>query len=135
MTYTFKSRHEIENLRIPVTGSVTINSGKGISDAELLEGRALSRIYIPATWNATTAPTLSLSVSEDGTTFRQLYYWSAATPATAVLASVTVATGKAYALPEDWTIGAHSVKIVSGTVATTTPIAKNRIVGLVYRLV
>lgn len=135
MTYTFKSQHEIENLRIPVTGSVTIASGEGISDAEVLDGRAIVRVYIPSTWNATTAPSLSLAVSEDGTTYRQLYYWSATTPATSVLASVTVATGMAYALPEDWTVGAHSVKIVSGTVATTTPIAKNRVVGLVYRLV
>jgi hypothetical protein len=126
---------EIENMRVATYGTVTISSGKGISDAEVIEGHALVRVTIPATWNATTAASASLMVSEDGTTYRQLYYWSATTPATAVLASVTVATGMAYALPEDWTNGAYSVKIVSGTVATSTPIAKNRVVGLVYRLV
>lgn len=134
MTYTWKSQHEVANMLLPTYGTVTISSGKGISDAEVLDGRALVRITIPATWNATTAPSASLMVSEDGTTYRQLYYWSATTPATAVLAAVTVATGKAYSLPEDWTVGAHSIKIVSGTVGTSKPIAKNRVVGLVYRL-
>ena len=134
MTYTFKSQHEVANYQVPIYGTVTISSAKGISDAEALDGRAVVRLVIDANWNATTAPTLSLTVSEDGTTFRPVYYWSSTTPATPALASVAVNTSRSYAIPSDWTAGAHSVKIVSGTVGTTTPIDKNRVVGLVYRL-
>lgn len=134
MTYTFKSQHEVANYQVPTYGTVTISSAKGISDAEALDGRAVVRLVIPSTWNATTAPTLSLTVSEDGTTFRPVYYWSSTTPATPALASVAVNTSRSYSIPADWTAGAHSVKIVSGTTGTTTPIAKNRVVGLVYRL-
>jgi hypothetical protein len=135
MTYTFKSVHEVENARIATTGTVTISSSKGISDAEAIDGRAVVRILTDEFWNATSAPSLSFQISEDGTTFYPLYYWSDATPTTAVLASVTVNTSLAYAIPPSWTQGAHSVKIVSGTTGTTTPLAKNRTVTLVYRLV
>jgi hypothetical protein len=134
MTYTFKSQHEVANYQVPIYGTVTISSAKGISDAEALDGRALVRLVIDANWNATTAPTLSLTVSEDGTTFRPVYYWSSTTPATPALASVAVNTSRSFSIPADWTVGAHSVKVVSGTVGTTTPIDKNRVVGLVYRL-
>lgn len=131
---TWRSISEVANFEVPTYGTVTISSGKGISDAEELSGRAVVRLVIPSTWNATTAPTLSLTVSEDGTTFRPVYYWSSTTPATPALASVAVNTSRSYAIPADWTVGAHSVKIVSGTTASTTPIGKNRVVGLVYRL-
>ena len=64
---TWRSISEVANYQVPTYGSVTINRGKGISDAEVLDGRAVVRLVIPSTWNATTAPTLSLTVSEDGT--------------------------------------------------------------------
>jgi hypothetical protein len=51
------------------------------------------------------------------------------------VASITANTSLSYVIPADWTNGAYSVKIVSGTVATTTPLVKNRTIGLTYRLV
>ena len=56
MTYTFKSQHEVANYQVPTYGTVTISSAKGISDAEVLDGRAVVRLVIDANWNATTAP-------------------------------------------------------------------------------
>ena len=135
MTYTFKSQHEVANMQLPTYGSVTISSGKGISDAELLDGRAIIRIHTDAQWKAASAPSLSLAISEDGTTYRQLRVWQSATPTTTVVAAITANTSLSYAIPEEWTNGAYAVKIVSGTVATTTPLVKNRTVGLTYRLV
>lgn len=135
MAFDVQSRTEMEHRRLAITGTVTISSGKGISDAEALEGRAVVRIATDAKWNATTAPSMSLMVSEDGTTFKQLRVWHAATPTTTIVAAVTVNTSLSYSIPADWTNGAHSVKVVSGTVATSKPIAKNRTVTLVYRLV
>jgi hypothetical protein len=135
MGSTVHSMTEIENMRIAVYGTVTISSGKGISDAEVLDGHAVVRIYTDANWKAASAPTLSLAVSEDGTTYRQLRVWQPSTPTTTVVGAITANTSQAYAIPPEWTDGAHSVKVVSGTVATTTPLVKNRTVGLVYRLV
>ena len=135
MVYNVQSLTEMEHRRLAITGTVTISSAKGISDAEALEGRALIRVCTDAQWKAASAPSFSLSVSEDGTTFKQLRVWQPTTPATTVIAAVTANTSLAYSIPPEWTDGAHSVKIVSGTVATTTPINKNRTVTLVYRLV
>jgi hypothetical protein len=135
MVYNVQSLTEMEHRRLAITGTVTISSGKGISDAEALEGRALIRVITDAQWKASSAPTLSLAVSEDGTTFKQLRVWHEATPTTTIIPAITANTSLAYAIPPQWTDGAHSVKIVSGTVATTTPLVKNRVVTLVYRLV
>ena len=135
MGSTVHSRTEIENMRIATYGTVTISSGKGISDAEVLDGRALVRIHTDANWKAATAPTLTLAISEDGTTYKQVRIWHSASPTTTVVAAITANTSLSYSIPEEWTNGAYSVKIVSGTVATTTPLVKNRTVGLVYRLV
>ena len=135
MGSTVHSMTEIENMRIATYGTVTISSGKGISDAEVLDGLALVRIHTDAQWKAASAPSLSLAISEDGTTFKQLRVWQSATPTTTVVAAITANTSLSYVIPEEWTNGAYAVKIVSGTVATTTPLVKNRVVGLVYRLV
>ena len=135
MGSTKHSMTEIENMRVATYGTVTISSGKGISDAEVLDGLALVRITTDALWKAASAPTLSFAVSEDGTTYKQLRVWNSATPATTIIPAITANTSLSYAIPADWTNGAHSVKIVSGTVATTTPLVKNRVVGLTYRLV
>lgn len=135
MTYTFKSVHEVANLEIAATGTVTISSSKGISDAEELGGRAVLRVHTDDEWNATSAPSFSFLVSEDGDTFHPIYYWASTAPATPALASVTCNTSLAYVIPSEWTDGAHSIKIVSGTVGTTTPLAHNRVVTLVYRKV
>ena len=135
MGSTVHSQTEIENMRIATYGTVTISSGKGISDAEVLDGLALIRITTDANWKAASAPTFSLAISEDGTTYRQLRVWREASPSTTFVAAITANTSLSYAIPPEWTNGAHSVKIVSGTVATTTPLVKNRTVTLVYRLV
>ena len=135
MGATVHSKTEIENQRIAVYDTVTVSSGEGISDAIVLEGQAVVRIITPGDWVTASAPTVSLAVSEDGTTYRQVYYWNNASPTTAVIGAVTVATGCSYAIPSSWTDGAYSVKVVSGTVAATTPVEHDHVVGLVYRLV
>ena len=135
MGSTVHSMTEIENMRIATYGTVTISSGKGISDAEVLDGLALVRITTDALWKAASAPSLSLAISEDGTTYKQVRIWHSGSPTTTIVAAITANTSLSYAIPSDWTNGAYSVKIVSGTVATTTPLVKNRTVGLVYRLV
>jgi hypothetical protein len=126
---------DLANMKLATYGTVTIASGKGVSDAELLGGRAVVRIQTDALWKAASAPSLSLAISEDGTTYRQVYYFASATPTTAKIAAITANTSLSYAIPSNWTDGAYSVKVVSGTVGTTTPLVKNRVIGLTYRLV
>jgi hypothetical protein len=122
-------------MKLATYGTVTIASGKGVSDAELLSGRAVIRISTPGDWVIASAPLIGILVSEDGTTYKPAKYFATATPTTAKNAVITVATGASYAIPSNWTDGAYSVKLYTGTVATSTPIEHAHVFGLTYRLV
>ena len=134
MPRAIRSNYEMNGLRIAATGSLTISSGDGLSGALAIENCAVVRVNMPAGWEGTAAA-ITFQVSEDGDTYRDVYYWNDETPATSVEASVTVVESCSYAIPPEWTEGAAYVKVRAGTAATSIPQATNQIVEVVFRLV
>ena len=88
--------------------TVTIANGESLSGAVDLEGLALARLEMPATW---TAADITFQVSHDGATYTP-YYDETGDPITLV-----VAASRTVRLPPlDWD-GVRYVKVQSGTPA------------------
>lgn len=122
----FNSVHEIANLTIVQRGTVTIATGGVVSDALALLKQSPVRINMPAAW---TTANLTVQVSEDGVTYRNLYEEDGREK------TITVAADRSIIVdPIDY-IGVGYLKLRSGTVGTTVAQAATRVIEVVYRLV
>jgi hypothetical protein len=122
----FNSVHEIANLTIVQRGDVTISTDGFLSGAITLTKLSPVRLNMPAAW---TTANLTFQVSEDGTTFRNLYDDAGSETTVTAAASRSIIVD-----PLDF-IGVGALKIRSGTAASTVGQAATRVIEVVYRLV
>ena len=124
----FKSVHQAADDRyIDVYASAYVATGTQCAAVDL-DGRAPVRLLMPAGW-AGTAPVVRVDVSDDGTTYREL--WSAGTAYT-----VAVKASQAVRVDPETFWGCRWIRLV-GTSAKGTAVAQTTqgSVGIVARLI
>lgn len=123
---TFNSVHELANLKIVRTGTVTIATDAFLSNALEVGRLTPIRVNMPAAWSAAN---LTLQGSDDdGTTYRNVYN-------TGGEYTITAAASRAIVLDPNDLVGFTHIKIRSGTAASTVGQAAARTVEIAYRLV
>lgn len=118
------AHREVEVAPTLTTTPVTIANGTALSAAVDLAGQGIVRVLMPAAW---TAAVLTMQVSNDNTTFYDLYNndgteWSA-----------TVAAAHAIAMDVSIFTAMRYVKLRSGTGGTPVNQGADRVLTLVTR--
>lgn len=109
-------------------GSVTIADNASLSDALFLGGYLLKAVVIPATW--VTATVITFSVSQDGTTYYDLYK---DVNGTLTEVSVPVAASRFIVMDPTLFWGIQYLKIRSGT--SGSPVNQTEDAGVVVPVI
>jgi hypothetical protein len=109
--------------------TATIASGASLSDAQKVDGKLVG-LQIPAAW---TAAAITFSVSQDGTTYMDMWNTSLGTAVEVTVASAGIPTASTRFLALNLSdfVGVNFVKIRSGTSAAAVNQAASRSIGLV----